>query len=209
MIPAIMQAVSSAERIEKIGHMSYVVWPHTFSDGPLGYIKVESTPGYGGPVTIAVASDTNGKVTGISIVDHKETVSFFKRVLKSTLISSLLKKSYEDDYVLGSDVDAVSGATRTAYAITESVRKGIRNIAKNQLGLHIPEEKKVKIRFGLPEIILLGLYAVGAIARLKRFPFSKAARWASILIGMIVLGFIYNLPLTLSMVSQVLLGFWP
>ena len=209
IMPAILKAASGAERVEDIGHMSYALWSQASEKRLIGYVKVESTPGYGGPVTVAVASDTSGAVTGISIVDHKETVSFFKRVLTSNLIASLMEKSYRDEYALGNDVDAISGATRTAYAITESVRKGMRDIAKRQLGYVGVKEKDVKVQFGLPEVVLIALYALGILARMKQFPFSRAARWISLLLGMIVIGFIYNLPLTISMVNQVLLGFWP
>ena len=44
---------------------------------------------------------------------------------------------------------------------------------------------------------------------MRRFKYKKAARWISMLIGLFVLGFVYNKPFTLVLVNKLLLGFWP
>jgi hypothetical protein len=165
--------------------------------------------GYGGPIETAVGVNVNGQVIGIAIVDYKETPSFFNRVLNSDFISSFQGKAYSDDFIIGRDVDAVSGATRTSSAITTSIRLAVRDIAEKRLGLSVVEKEKVRVSFGIPEIVLIALYALGLIGRLKSFKLKKAARWGSLIAGLLLLGFFYNDPLTISMVNQVLLGFLP
>jgi len=209
VLPSLKMAVPGAERFESLGRMTYAAWGNRSSEVLLGYVKIASGMGYGGPTSVAVATDTKGEVIGLAIVDYKDTPSYFNRVLNSDFISSLRGKAYDDEFVLGKDVDAVSGATRSSGAIVESVRLGSRDIAHRHLGLDLVAEKEARIQFGVPEIVLIALYALGLIGRLKSFKFKKLVRWGSLLIGLLVLGFIYDNPLTISMVNQVLLGYWP
>ncbi len=210
ILPSLHEALPQASRFELVNRDTHAAWAKKGSgDVLLGYVAIHASVGYGGPVSVAVASDTEGNIIGVSIVDHKETPTFFSRVLKSDVLSSFSGKSYKDPLILGQDVDTVSGATRSMSAINESLRQGIRSIAKKQLKLSVPEEQKVRIQFGLPEIILLVLFGLGILIRLKGFKPKKAARWVSLLGGLIFIGFVYNSPLTISMINQVLLGFWP
>ena len=66
-----------------------------------------------------------------------------------------------------------------------------------------------EIKFGVPEIVLIALFATGYFAHRGGFKCQKVARWGSLLIGLIVLGFIYNAPLTIAHFNSLLLGFWP
>jgi len=210
VIPSLREAIPGASRFEPLGKDSYAAWPEEPEETLLGYIRVEQHTGYGGPVQVAVASDLKGVVSGISVVDHKETPSYFGRVAgNDDFVKSLIGNSYQDEFVLGKDVDAVSGATRTTYAVAQAVRQGIRDIAGKQLGFQVSEEKKPQIKFGAPEILLIALYVLGIMGRLKGFKPKKLVRWISLVTGLFVLGFIYNNPLTISMINQVLLLFIP
>jgi hypothetical protein len=59
------------------------------------------------------------------------------------------------------------------------------------------------------KITLIALLAVGYFGHQRQFKYKKQTRWVAMLVGIIVLGFLYNKPLTISMVNQALLGFWP
>ncbi len=209
VLPSLAQAVPEAERFEPLGGRTYAAWAGGSEEALLGYVKIASTMGYGGPMQVAVAGDTNGRVIGIAVVDHKETPSFFKRLSSSDLISSLEGKAYDDGFILGKDVDAVSGATLSARAATESVARGIRDVAGRRLGFDVAEEERVRIRFAVPEMVLIALFAAGFAGRLKGSRFKKFARWSSLIAGLLLLGFVYGKPLTLSKISQFMLGFWP
>jgi hypothetical protein len=111
--------------------------------------------------------------------------------------------------VLGLDVDSVTGATTSCRALADSARKAARSVASKNLGLPVIPEVALEIIFGIPEIALIFLFAFGVIGRLNRFKYKKTARWISMLIGLGVLGFLYNKPLTLVFINKMLLGFWP
>jgi len=86
---------------------------------------------------------------------------------------------------------------------------GSRAAMIEHLALEVPEEVTPPIQFGIPELTLIGLFTIGYFGHQQKFKYKKQARWVSMLIGMIVLGFIYTRPLTISDVNKFLLGFWP
>ena len=60
-------------------------------------------------------------VLGLSVVEQRETPSWFSRVIGSDYAEKLFGKSYADSFELGSDVDGVTGATYTSRAIADAV----------------------------------------------------------------------------------------
>ncbi len=158
---------------------------------------------------MAVAVDLDGTITGMAVIQHRETPSWFRKVNENGFIQSFFDKSYQDAFQLGEDVDGITSATYTSRAIAASALEGSRSIAANQLGFDVPPTPKPKVTFGTPEIALIALFGVGYFGHQRNFKYKKQLRWAGLLVGMVVLGFMYNKPLTLSMVNQALLGFWP
>jgi polyferredoxin len=89
------------------------------------------------------------------------------------------------------------------------VRQASRKIAVKNLEFPAIPEFSPRIQFGFPEAILIALFAFGIVGRMRRFKHKKAARWVSMLVGLAVLGFLYNTPLTIVWINKLLLGFWP
>jgi uncharacterized protein with FMN-binding domain len=204
--PYLHQAMPTAERIEKSTNGNYAA----YSSGQLtGYISVGEASGYGGPMSLAVATDLQGMITGITVIRHRETPSWFKRIQENGFSSRLIGKSYSDQFKLGSDIDGVSGATYTSRGIANAAQQGSRLVAANNLNLSVPAQPPKKFIFGLPEIMLLLLFAIGIVGRRKSFRHKNELHWISMLTGMVVLGFIYTNPLTISIINKILLGFWP
>ena len=202
-------ALPQANKFEDLGNGIYAGYQINSPQELAGYVAIGTANGYGGPMRVAVATDLQGNISGLAIVDQKETPSFLERVESSDYIKSFSGKKYLDAFQLGSDVDGITGATYTSRAISNSVLIGSRIIANRQLGLPIPKEVTPKIQFGIPEITLIGLYVVGYFGHRQKFKYTRQVRWFSMLMGMIILGFIYTRPLTLSDVNKFLLGFWP
>jgi NosR/NirI family transcriptional regulator, nitrous oxide reductase regulator len=209
VLPFLTTAMPEAGRFETIGKDIYAAYPDISSLEKIGYVAIVTTTGYGGPMQAAVATDLQGNITGLAIIDNKETPSWFQRVNDSDYISSFIGKPYTEAFRLGEDVDGISGATFTSRAIAEAALYGSHAIASTQLGVSFPEKTAPKIEFGLPEISLLCLYTIGFIGHQRKTKHKKQIRWLSILTGMVVLGFIYTRPLTLSDISKLMLGFWP
>lgn len=175
----------------------------------LGYIGIGEENGYGGTLMVAVSADSSGFVTGLTIVEQRETFSFLRRVLNSDLLKSLKGKSFSNRFIHGEDIEYITGATYTSKALVNSVKRAIRETSSEALGFSVPAEPKPDIKFGLPEITLVLLFTAGIIGLRVKTGSVKVIRWISMLTGMFILGFIYTIPLTLVFVNKMLLGFWP
>lgn len=209
--PYLKGAFPSAQRFELRASGVYAAFGSAAAadQTPLGYVAVGAANGYGGPIQLAVAVNPQGEITGVSVIDEKETPSFFNRVLQAQFIEKLLGLSYRQPLKVGEDIDAVTGATYTSRALVDSVRQASRQVAAGQLKQAVPPETSPAIKFGVPEGLVVLLYAVGYFGHRPNFKHKKIARWGSMLAGMVILGFVYNLPLTLGKVNSFLMGYWP
>jgi len=83
VLASLAEAVPEAERFESLGASTYAAWAGRSDEDLLGYVNIASSMGYGGPMRIAVAGDTQGKVTGYcqgGAYPHTELSSFCVRV---------------------------------------------------------------------------------------------------------------------------------
>jgi NosR/NirI family nitrous oxide reductase transcriptional regulator len=209
LLPYLELALPAASRFEAVGIGTYAAWDGQTEESLMGYVTTGKAHGYGGEMEVAVAVSPKGVIIGLAIVDQKETAAFLRRVLRSDLLNSLRGKVYSDPFALENDVDGVTGATYSCRAITDSVRKASRKVAAKELGFSAPPEPSPKVQFGFPEAVLVALFGFGIVGRLRRFKYKKFARWISMFVGLVVLGFLYNMPLTIVWINKILLGVWP
>jgi len=208
LMPIVRQTVPQANHIVKQDNGLFSAWTDETETEVVARIAIGTADGYGGPLQVAVAVDSSGELIGAVIADEKETPAWMARVQKSGLMPSLVGKSYGDEFKLGEDVDGVTGATYTVRALAEAAAKGSRSVAE-VLGLPVEPRQPPKIVFGIPEVVLILLFAIGFLGHQSKFPYTKQARWISMIIGLIVLGFVYNSPLTLAYITKLFLGYWP
>jgi len=184
------------------------------AEGPdgrvLGYVAVASASGYGGPLSLVVGVDPEGTVASLSVLRHRETPAFVERLKRVQFLDRLAGRTHQDPIRLDEDVDGVSGATYTARALAQSVRRAVDEVAQGPLDLPVPEQER-RVVFGAAEAVLLCLF--GAAIAQRRLKVSKQVknrlRWASLLAGLVTLGFLYNQPFVLTHLNMVMLGYWP
>jgi uncharacterized protein with FMN-binding domain len=200
-------AYPNAERVERINDERFRV---VGDDGnAIGYVATGTASGYGGPLRMAVAVTTDGKIASLAVVEHRETPAFVGRMRRSQLLDRLAQSTFSDSIVLEDDVDGVSGATYTSRAVTQSVSHAVHAIARDELNLTVPTENR-QIAFGFPEILLIGLFAFAVIQRrFLKGKQRKAARWITMIVGLVFLGFAFNSQFVLTHINMVLLGYWP
>jgi NosR/NirI family nitrous oxide reductase transcriptional regulator len=210
LYPYLQQALPGAEKFEIYSKDIFTGIVSVDSAGEIvGYVAVGEARGYGGPLQTATGLDSTGIVLGIAVVDHKETPAFFQKILRKQLPSALIGKKYSDPFQIGEDVDGVTGATRTAKALTLSVARAGRSIAKYVLGVQVEAEPENPILFGLREMLLILLFATGFLSYGKNRKYKKSVRWLVMGISLPVLGFVYSIPVTLANINSFLMGFWP
>jgi len=203
------QAMPLAQNFEKLPDDIYAAIDANSSEQLAGYVALGEAMGYGGPMKIAAAFDTKGKITNIVIIDHKESPAFFQKLSSKNLPAQLVNKNCTAPFVIGNDVIAVTGATRSLEALTNSLCRASRSLAAGPLNLKLPPEKKPPLRFAAPEAVLISLYLAGFAIYLEKFKYKKALRWLSLLTGLVFLGFLYNNPITLVNINSLLTGYWP
>lgn len=179
------------------------------SEQPQAYISLVGAEGYGGEIRAAVRVDPLGNIADFHIINHSETPSFLKKVVQKGLIQQLIGTGYAESFDSDQGIDVVSGATYTSNAIIECAKAGSRQIAKEELGLEVPTDIKTKFSVGIPDIALVLLYLMALIGIYTSFPYKKMLRWTTLVAGLIILGFWFSVPLTLSRINLFLIGFWP
>ena len=95
----------------------------------MGYCVEVQAQGFGGLITMMVGVDLDGKVTGVAVTDHKETVSVAEQALSEGNLRHYAGLSGTIRYSGYNSVDAVSGATATSRAITDGVNRALAVVA--------------------------------------------------------------------------------
>lgn len=92
----------------------------------VGYTYVSEAAGYGGLVKVMVGVDhLSDTIIGITIVEHVETPGIGTRVEEESFRNQFIGKSANDPIMIGNDIDNLTGATVSARAVTEAVRKDL------------------------------------------------------------------------------------
>lgn len=208
-MPYLRQLRPEVGYFEPVKDNLFKAWKDETKTKTMGYAAVTTSQGYGGAMRVITTVSQQGVVEDVLVAGHKETPSFFLRVEKRDFIKSLKGKSYNDLFVLNDDVDGVSGATYTCRALAGAVRKGSRLAAEKLLNLTVPPEPEPAVKFGFPEMMLIALFLSGYLSTRKWVKFKKTIRWATLLTGLIVIGFLYNNALNLVLINKMLLGYWP
>ncbi len=171
----------------------------------VGYAAAADATGYGGPIYLLVGIDPAGEIAGVQIVEQRETPGFYTLLQERRFVQQFLGRTTDQLFILGQDVDSVSGASVSAGAVALAIQ---RSAQKAQSGTSRVSSKSTQ--FELPEITLLALFAVSLVQTRMQDPRRRGiVRWISRLIGMVILGFVLNQPLTLGNIASLLVGFWP
>lgn len=98
----------------------------------IGYIVQVSSKGYGGAIKMFVGVDTNKNITGVLLTEQNETPGLGSKASEPKFIAQYLKTIPEKEFfvVKGStksdnDIQAISGATISSRAVTQSVNDAI------------------------------------------------------------------------------------
>ncbi len=90
----------------------------------IGYAMVVHPRGYGGLIEVVVGVK-DGKVSGISMVSHKETPGLGDAVFGEKFTSQYIGLSPKDPVEVKKDIDAITGATISSKALTKGVRTAL------------------------------------------------------------------------------------
>ncbi len=93
-------------------------------DGELiGYSVDASASGYAGLVNVMVGITKDGEIKGIKVISHTETKGLTSEETANGFFSQFRGK--KGSVTLGTDVEAMSGATISSKAVTKAVQKAL------------------------------------------------------------------------------------
>ena len=169
------------------------------------YILIQEGQGYGGPFVIGVRIHDDAKVHAVMPLDHKETPSFAVKVEEAHYGSQFINKHISDNFIVGDDIDAVSGATVTTMAATEAVRNGAHLAAVQYFKLE-PSWAKVPWKIGLAEILILIIFILAFFPKLIN---KKPYKYFYMIATVAIVGFYLNASVSIGNMAAVLIGYIP
>ncbi len=179
----------------------------------VGYAAWGRGAGYGGAITVAVGASPAGTIESAAFLEYKDTPDLLRTTKQ--LLASFLGRAIGAPFVIGKDVDAVTGATFSTRGIAEATRAALARLPETATRIAASVDggaTREEIVFGGPEISLLLLMAAGALCRngtLLRGRKLKLFRAATLLFSLATLGFLFNRPWVIAFPIQLLAGDWP
>ncbi len=171
------------------------------------YDVVPSIRGYAGPIKTLIALNTDGEITGIRILAHRETKNYIHYMEGQEYLSQFLGKSVNDPFEIDRDIDGISRATESVEALAKTVRESSRRIASQIYGLEIIGEESEK-RFGAGWILYLLLFLTSLTFYFvtRRSKGLLRVRDISLLLGIFIIGVYLAAPFSiLHMFNLILL----
>jgi electron transport complex protein RnfG len=99
-----------------------------------GYVFQVNSSGYGGKIELMVGINGEGAVSGIKILSHTETPGLGSKAEDPTFTAQFEGLPAEAELAVGSDIQAITGATITSKAVTNGVNTAINYYNTNLKG---------------------------------------------------------------------------
>jgi len=174
-------------------------------DGPGNWILIQEGHGYGGPFVLGLRIMEDGKIHEVMPLDHKETPAFVKKIEDARYRDQFVGKSVDNDFIVGVDLDAVSGATVTTMAAAEAIRNGAHLAALEKFKLD-PKWKKVPWKFGLEEILILVIFVLAFVPQVYR---QKPWKYIYMAATIAIVGFYLNAAISVGNIGGLAFGYIP
>ena len=171
------------------------------------FVAVSEGEGFGGAVPVLTAVDRSGRVAAVRLLPSRETPSYLRHVDNEKVLGWFEGRSYADDMAIR-DLDAISGATVTADAVSEAVSKAARAVAVGVIGLP-PVAVAARSRFPLSATDVLALAWVAAVAAVFWRPRPRLWRTVASVPSIVILGVVARRFVSVSDWARVLAGAWP
>jgi electron transport complex protein RnfG len=115
------------------------VWEALRKGQTAGHVFQTQVQGYNGAITLMFGTDSDGTVTGLRVLSHTETPGLgakiataqFRDQFKNKRLEQLILK--KDDPAKG-QIDAITGATISSRAVTNTMRSTLESFNKEKAG---------------------------------------------------------------------------
>ncbi len=174
----------------------------------LGWAASGSAIGYGGPMLLLAGVDTLGQIAGVRVVEQRETPIFWRMARGEEILGSFEGVRFDEADYDESGVDWETGATISTDAILASLRESVTAVAGEAFDVRMPLPTR-PFEFGILELTILALFAVGIVAQRSKSPRRRQVRWACQVVTLVVVGFWKHSPISLAKVASMMAGYFP
>ncbi len=175
----------------------------------LYYLAQGSGKGYGGRLQTVTRISPGGNIMDVKTIHHQETNSFFLKVERHGFFTYFKDKTDCELVLNPDDITAISGATLTSAAIQKSVDQACRKTISHMQSCRLPADRASPLQIKYLDVWLVFLIFIAWLGTRRWMPYKKIMRWATMGLAFVVLGFVYNYPLTVIQVIRSLLGSFP
>ena len=193
------------QKLTKVNDNPVVFQLGAKSDGPGNWVLIQEGHGHGGPFVLGIRIMEDGKVHEVMPLDHKETPAFVKKIEDARYRDQFVGKSVGNDFIVGVDLDAVSGATVTTMAAAEAIRNGAHLAAVEKFKLD-PKWKKVPWKFGLEEILILAIFVLAFVPQVYK---QKPWKYIYMAATIAIVGFYLNAAISVGNIGGLAFGYIP
>ncbi len=180
-----------------------------FRDETAGnYVVISEAAGYGGPLVIGIRASGEGEIAEILSLQNKETPAYFEKMRKQRFFDQFAGKTVSDNFQLGDDIDAVSGATISSIGFTAAVRSAMHIAATEHFKLE-PTWTPSEWLFGLDEIGLIAVFAFAFLVSYARGPLAKYGKFAMPVVALAFVGFYTNTSVSIGQMAGIVMGYVP
>ncbi|MCP4650598.1 MAG: RnfABCDGE type electron transport complex subunit G [PVC group bacterium] len=137
-----LKAVLEADSYEKQEEKGLEYYEAYSRDGSqLGWCLPLTSKGYGGNMQLLVGVDNTGDITGVSVLEHKETPGLGSKIVEKSrketeapFLKQFKSKNAENLMLVkgksSTNIQAITGATISSKAVTDGVREGVKEFLK-------------------------------------------------------------------------------
>ena len=180
-----------------------------FRDETAGnYVIISEAAGYGGPLVVGIRASGEGQIAEILNLQNKETPSYFNKMRKKRFFEQFAGKTVSDNFLLGDDIDAVSGATVSSRGFTAAVRSAMHIAATEHFKLS-PTWKQTEWLFGLDELGLIGVFALAFFVSYAKGSLARYGKFAMPVVALAFVGFYTNSSVSIGQMAGIVLGYIP
>jgi Na+-translocating ferredoxin:NAD+ oxidoreductase RnfG subunit len=191
------------QKLTKVNDNPVVFQLGAKGDGPGNWVLIQEGQGYGGPFVLGIRIMEDGKIHEIIPLDHKETPAFVKKIEDARYRDQFIRKSVGHDFIVGVDINAVSGATVTTMAAAQAIRNGAHLAAVEKFKLD-PKWAKVPWKFGLDEILILVIFVLAFVPKIYK---EKPWKYIYLAATITVVGFYLNAAISVGNIAGLALGY--
>jgi len=202
---AMVQDKFKDQKLTKVNDNPVVFQLGEKGDGPGNWVLIQEGQGYGGPFVLSIRIMEDAKIHEIIPLDHKETPAFVKKIEDARYRDQFIGKNISNDFIVGVDINAVSGATVTTSAAAEAIRNGAHLAAVQKFKLD-PKWKKVPWKFGLDEILILAIFVLAFVPKIYK---EKPRKYIYLTATIVIVGFYLNAAISVGNIGGLALGYIP